>query len=645
MKTLVIGAALLFANIAVHSQVVSSTSTVTVNATGNRNKQIIVDNTAYSIGNTSSTGVSEIEIANLTPGQHTLQLERNNAASTKSSKTYFTVRDGYNLKINVSSNGSVSTAETRVATQGNANTRPITTAQFNKVYSQTKAKKSSNARETFLENQFNSSSRTLTARQASQLIQLVNSENSRLKLAKLSYSHVSDPQNFSVVTNLLNSTANRTALNDYISTTSSAYIDDEATAGAMTDTRFRTIYNEVYSEPSGTDRTYYLNNFFGRDANFYTSAQAKQLIQLVPAEQDRFAVAKAAYRGITDRENYYNTVYPLLSSSSNRSALQTYVNSYNNNNGTAMTSANFENLYQSVYNSNNATTRYNTIYNAFTTNGNYFTVAQAKRLIPLVSGEANRLQLAKTVYGSLSDRENYLQFNDFLSTTASRNDFRNYVLNYGAGGTNAGVAMSTTEYDNLYQNVKDAWTSSSRAQLVLDAFNKTANYFTTYQVRQLLSLVSSESDRLSLAKSAYDNIVDVNNYYSQLYDLFNSTASRTDLANFASNMQNGTSSSVKVAMPESSFNDLKSQIQLTFGFGAKYSSLTEIFNTETNYFTVAQVKELIQQVSSERNRIELSKLAYNNVVDPENFNQLYDIISSQSGKNEVAAYVSANASN
>jgi len=209
---------------------------------------------------------------------------------------------------------------------------------------------------------------------------------------------------------------------------------------------------------------------------------------------------------------------------------------------------------------------------------------------------------------------------------------------------NTGAGMSQTDYDNLYETVKNAWTSSSRVQSLSDAFNKSGNYFTTYQVSQLLSLISNENDRLPLAKTAYDNIVDVNNY-SQLYSLFNSTANRNDLANFASGMQNGTTTSVRVAMTESSFNELMSQIQLTFGFGAKYNSLTEIFNTETNYFTVAQAKQLIQQVSSEKNRLELAKSAYNNIVDPTNFSQIYDLLSSQTSKNELAAYVSSNAIN
>jgi hypothetical protein len=53
------------------------------------------------------------------------------------------------------------------------------------------------------------------------------------------------------------------------------------------------------------------------------------------------------------------------------------------------------------------------------------------------------------------------------------------------------------------------------------------HYFTTNQVRQLLQLFSSESDKLELAKLSYKNIADRQNF-RQLYDLF-SYRSQTEL--------------------------------------------------------------------------------------------------------------------
>ena len=96
-------------------------------------------------------------------------------------------------------------------------------------------------------------------------------------------------------------------------------------------------------------------------------------------------------------------------------------------------------------------------------------------------------------------------------------------------------------------------------------------------------------------------------------------------------------------MSDNEYNSMYREVQLTFGFGAKMSSLTKIFANESNYFTVNQAKQLIQLVSAESNRLDLAKSAYNNVVDPENFSLMYDLLSSQSSKNELANYVNSNA--
>jgi len=92
-------------------------------------------------------------------------------------------------------------------------------------------------------------------------------------------------------------------------------------------------------------------------------------------------------------------------------------------------------------------------------------------------------------------------------------------------------------------------------------------------------------------------------------------------------------------MSNSSFSVLYNDVRNTFGFGAKMSRLTDIFENETNYFTVTQAKQLIQLVSAESNRLELAKSSYGNITDPENFNQMYDVLTSQSSKNDLSAYV------
>lgn len=307
-----------------------------------------------------------------------------------------------------------------------------------------------------------------------------------------------------------------------------------------------------------------------------------------------------------------------------------------------MTATDFNKLFQSASYQNSTTGRYNSVNTILTTAGNYLTVAQAMQLIQLVNSESSRLSLTKTAYKVLVDRSNYTQFNDLLNSTASRNDLSNYVSNYNnIYETGAGIVMTEVEFNKLLRSVNDTWSPVSRLNLIANAFNNTANYFTVYQVRQLLSLINAEAERFTMAKNSYENIVDKTNY-SQLYDLFDTTSNRDALARFAADMQNGGSAIVKTPMSDADFNSISSNIKFTFGLGAKMSSLTKVFNDETNYFTVLQAKNLIEMVSAENNRLELAKLSYNNLTDPANFRLLYDIFSSQASKDELDDYMSKN---
>ncbi len=626
-----------------------SNGTVTLNVKGIRTSKVAVDNRYYDISNTTVNEEETVVINSLANGQHSLEIVRRNQYNrTISSTSTFTLREGYDLIININATGGISSTEKRSINQEVGNAIPISSTVYNKLYAATKKKTSSVLRTTFLENEFTNTNKRFTSKQASGLIQLVNSESMRFKLAKLSYTRVTDRENFSLVANLIKSTAHTTELNDYIASLPDYNEDDDDdeanTFTPITDAKFRIILNEVNAESSMSDKNYYLINFFSKEFNYYTSSQARQLIQLINSESERFILAKTAYRGITDRENY-NLVYQLLNSTSNRSELTAYIKSYDNANvGIAMSAVVFNKLYQSVYSQNSATARYNAINTAFTTQGNYFTVVQAKQMIQLVNVESSRLQLSKTVYQVLVDRANYAQLNELLST-ASRNELYAYVNNYDNSiGFGDKTPMNDAAYNQLYKSISDSWSSSSRVNLTASAFNNYSNYFTTYQVRNLLLLINTENDRLLLAKNSYDNVTDPNNF-SQLYDLFSSTNSKNELANYVAGVQNGTGITVKTPMTEAEFNSIYRSLQFTFGIGAKMSALTGIFNTETNYFTVAQAKQLLQMVSAEDNRLVLSKLSYNNITDPTNFSQVYDIFSAQASKDELAAYVSTYAYN
>jgi hypothetical protein len=99
----------------------------------------------------------------------------------------------------------------------------------------------------------------------------------------------------------------------------------------------------------------------------------------------------------------------------------------------------------------------------------------------------------------------------------------------GNNGNGYRQAMSDYDFNILHQRIKSAWFSGSKMTQAKEAFD--ANYFSTSQVRQVLQLFNSDSDKLELAKLAYRNTVDQRSY-RQLYDVFSFQSTKDDLDRF-----------------------------------------------------------------------------------------------------------------
>jgi hypothetical protein len=66
----------------------------------------------------------------------------------------------------------------------------------------------------------------------------------------------------------------------------------------------------------------------------------------------------------------------------------------------------------------------------------------------------------------------------------------------------------------------------------------------------------------------------------------------------------------------------------------KMTSAEQIINA--NYFTTAQLKQLLGLFNFESNKLQLAKLGYDKVVDQSNYNTLSDLFSFNSSKDELA---------
>jgi len=417
----------------------------------------------------------------------------------------------------------------------------------------------------------------------------------------------------------------------------------------MSDEDFTALYKTVSNQWRNSTRLTLVNDAFENTSNFFTTAQAKQLLLLITSQASRLSLAKASYRSITD-PNSFSDLYSVLNSQAHKNELMAYVSNYNSNNTVntgAMSTAKFNTLYRLTQNQTSTSARVSYLTEVFNNNVNFFSSAQVKQLIQLVSGESYRVQLAKLSYKRVADPTNFSIVSNVLSSQAGRNELRAYVNAYNRNNSiNAGTAaaMSDANFNTMYRDVQARLGLGAKMARLRTIFNGEENYFTVAQAKQLIQLVSSESNRLELAKAAYNDIVDPSNF-SILYDVLASQASRTELDTYVRTNYDYKGNSDytvdRTPMTDANFNTLYSDVSNRWGLGVKMSALTDIFNNETNYFTVVQAKQLVQLVSDESNRLQLAKSAYGNITDPQNFNLMYDVFSSQARKNELAAYVNA----
>ena len=116
----------------------------------------------------------------------------------------------------------------------------------------------------------------------------------------------------------------------------------------------------------------------------------------------------------------------------------------------------------------------------------------------------------RAINGNYSDDDND-QYDDRYENGGSKNG------GYNNGGYNNDYhqAISDRDFNQVLQKIRNQWIG--KLSTAKDEVN--SNYFNAYQVKQILQIFSSESDKLELAKLSYKNVVDRQNF-RQLYDLF-----------------------------------------------------------------------------------------------------------------------------
>jgi hypothetical protein len=323
-------------------------------------------------------------------------------------------------------------------------------------------------------------------------------------------------------------------------------------------------------------------------------------------------------------------------------------NQYSAQNGTPMSTTAFSQLLTNVRNKRYQSEKINLISNAFNTSSNYFTSSQVRQLLQLVSAESRRLDLAKLSYNRVTDPSNFSGIYDVLNSESSRDALDDYVVSKGgitssSTQSNAayGTAMSDANFYDLSGRIKNYTYQSDRVSEIKNAFGNASTYFSTTQVRQLLLLVTSESDRLALAKLAYAHVTDRSSF-NQLVDLFYTQYNRDELNNYiVSNGGTANTVNYRAPMDESSFTSIYNKARTHFFQKNTINEVKTALNNTANNFSTEQVKQLLLLVRTEPDRLILAKSAYPRVVDAVNFSQLLDLFTIQSNRSELEIFIQA----
>ncbi|MEJ7780277.1 MAG: DUF4476 domain-containing protein [Daejeonella sp.] len=413
----------------------------------------------------------------------------------------------------------------------------------------------------------------------------------------------------------------------------------------LTTAEFNRLLQNIQNQRSQSLKAEIIRDAFINTNNHFSSAQIRQLLTGITSESDRLDLAKLSYSGVTDPGSF-SRLSDIFNSTSKKEEFNEFIRLNEGQQGnssvkTQISDANFGRLLSSVKDKWSQSLKGEAIRDAFASSNNYYTASQVRQLLLLINSESDKLDLVKLSYKSVSDVNNYGSLSDLFASSSYRTEFNDFVRLNGGVAVNTGVKAQMTDanFNQLLVSVNDKWSQSLKSDAIRDAFINTNNYFSTVQIRQLLVLVTSEPDRLELAKMSYRSVMDPANF-PQLANLFTAGSNREAFNNYVSTQTGvAVNTGVKTPMPSSEFSLLLLSVRSNLLQILKISAEREIFANPANYFTSAQVKQLISLINAEPARLELAKLSYRTMTDPLNFTQLNDLFKLQSSKDDLAEYV------
>jgi hypothetical protein len=295
-----------------------------------KNYEAVIDDVSYysentsknserSSGEMSAVSRNTIWLNNFQPGKHTIQIysvrngsNNERAGSTPVYSSTFTVKDGFDTKIAVRSNGQLQFSE-RIST-GNNNSGKVfesdnnihlpgnnSTAANNTSGRKMNTNKNDNAdinRENADKSTANSDENNDDSYNNGN-----TSANGRHSRKRIDTAIVGNDSG----NNTVNTSRNNEGTDNNGGNSNGGFDDqsnDENRRASMNDNQFNQLYETIRNQWLPGQKMKTLSNEFLNAEDNFTTLQAKRLIQLVTEEGNRLKLAKSSYHCITDPENF-----------------------------------------------------------------------------------------------------------------------------------------------------------------------------------------------------------------------------------------------------------------------------------------------------------------------------------------------------
>jgi hypothetical protein len=161
--------------------------------------------------------------------------------------------------------------------------------------------------------------------------------------------------------------------------------------------------------------------------------------------------------------------------------------------------------------------------------------AQAMKLATSLNIENNRLDLLKKTYLRIYDEANFDFATQVFTHIPNQAALREFLIAMRKAKLAVPVAplchVNEMEFKTIKEPLAAESSSSTRLSIARDQIPRYKCYKSN-QIKQLVALFSSSSDKLNLAKFAFDYVADKENYFFELSPLFPSSMDRQSLSNY-----------------------------------------------------------------------------------------------------------------